>query len=67
MYGRPQPKPRVGKCFCGGTVTETFYTQAVTPDIIGPGQGVTWVSGGLHCTTCGIKYAFIKKEEAKDA
>ena len=56
-----------GKCrVCGGGVVEKFKEEKAefsAHDIIGPGFGKKEqvVSSGLHCSVCGIKYAFIPK------
>ena len=63
-FGRSdEPTPREGVCYvCKGKVTETFSKQfdpSTGPMIIGPGSysQFRWVSSGLHCLNCGIKYA----------
>jgi len=74
--GPQPPKPRLykGACkVCGGDVTEKIvqeYNPMTGPPIIGPGsrQQYHYVSKGLHCKQCGVKYEFVpgkNQEEEK--
>ena len=65
------PKPRLyqGACkVCGGDVTEKIvreFNPMTGPPIIGPGsrQQYSYVSKGLYCKRCGIRYEFVPEED----
>jgi hypothetical protein len=68
---RQAPTPRVGKCYvCKGRVTENYtheYIPGSGPKIYGPGGAsqYAYVSTGLYCETCGIKYAKLPPETSE--
>jgi hypothetical protein len=69
--GSQPPEPRLykGACkVCGGDVTEKIvqeYNPMTGPPIIGPGsrQQYRYVSKGLYCKQCGIRYEFVPGED----
>ncbi len=72
--GHKAPTPRFFKeaCkVCGGDITERIvqeYNPVTGPPIIGPGsrQQYHYVSQGLYCKKCGVKYEFVPGEEQEE-
>ncbi|KKT41378.1 hypothetical protein A2W54_02165 [Candidatus Giovannonibacteria bacterium RIFCSPHIGHO2_02_43_13] len=62
-----------GNCMvCGGEIVQKTverFDARHGPMIIGPGgrKQMVKASAGLHCDTCGLKYEFLPKKEAKEA
>ena len=69
---RPQSRFFKGACkVCGGDITEKIvheYNPMTGPPIIGPGsrQQYHYVSKGLYCTQCGVKYEFVPGEQQEE-
>lgn len=69
---RPKSKLFKGACrVCGGDITEKFiqeYNPMTGPPIIGPAsrQQYHYVSKGLYCKQCGVKYEFVPGEEQEE-
>jgi len=70
-YKAPTPRLFKGACRipgCGGDITERIvqeYNPMTGPPIFGPGsrQQYHYVSQGLYCKKCGVKYEFVPGEE----